>query len=259
MGQDTRLLFISDLHLEESRPDITAAFLHFLELNRSRCDGLYILGDLFEIWIGDDEESELIRTVTAALADFHEAGGAVFIMHGNRDFLLGGNFVGRCGACLINEPFLLATGAGPVLLLHGDVLCTDDVDYQAFRKLVRQAQWQQEFLARPVEDRRRFAELARQQSQAATADKEAEIMDVNPAAVMAMLRQWRQSTMIHGHTHRPAVHELTLQPAIGGQRTGRRIVLGDWDREIWFVEIDDGELALRNLPLVGQEPVTGNG
>ena len=245
-----RILLISDLHLQESRPDITGALLGFLESNADNCSALYILGDLFEVWIGDDEQSELITEVATALSRFADTGSAIYFLHGNRDFLIGENFTGRCHAELISEPFMLDTVAGPVLLLHGDSLCVDDVEYMQFRQLVRQASWQQEFLEKSLEERREFATRAREQSQAAKRGKGIEIMDVNQSAVMQLCDETGQTTLIHGHTHRPAVHELTFKPPLNALDRGRRIVLGDWDTRGWFVAIDRDGIELHAFDFV---------
>lgn len=238
-------LLISDLHLEAQRPDITAALLDFLARTAPGCDRLFILGDLFDAWLGDDDPSPLADEVAAALSVLAEGGSDIFIMHGNRDFLLGADYCRRCGAELIDEPYSLPSPAGPVLLLHGDQLCTDDHDYMRFRETVRAPAWQDEFLARPLAERQEFARQAREQSKAATADKPEEIMDVNQQAVVALLEQTGHQIMIHGHTHRPATHELTLTDGSSAQR----IVLGDWDKLLWYGEINDGGIRLHSRPL----------
>ena len=187
-----RLLFISDLHLEDARPDITDALLRFLAEQTGQCRALYILGDLFEVWIGDDAWDPLAQRVAAALWAFAEAGAQVFLMHGNRDFLLGDEFASACGGRLLPDPSVIDTPLGPLLLSHGDALCTDDVDYQKFRRQVRDPAWQQAFLARGISERRAFADQARQQSKQATADKAAGIMDVNQDAVCDFLLSHQQ-------------------------------------------------------------------
>jgi UDP-2,3-diacylglucosamine hydrolase len=245
----TRILFISDLHLEPARPDITRSLLQFLADNAGRCDALYVLGDLFEVWIGDDEESALADEVASAFRAFAAAGSAVFLLHGNRDFLIGTDYAARCSASLINEPWRLPLGASEVLLLHGDTLCTDDVDYLAFRQQVRDPAWQQAFLARPLSERQAFARQAREQSRVATAGKAMTIMDVNPAAVEAALLGSELKTLLHGHTHRPAVHEVPLPRAIAGSHSGQRIVLGSWDESGWYAESDGTTIHLHQFPL----------
>lgn len=245
-----RLLFISDLHLEESRPDITNALLNFLHRIRGNCDALYILGDLFEIWIGDDEITELNKVVAQALSELANADSDIFLMHGNRDFLIGSEFASRCGASIISEPHIVASGDAQYLLLHGDSLCTDDVEYQNFRRMVREEAWQQQFLSQPLEQRREFARQAREQSRAATAGKDMGIMDVNPHAVQQLLQDTEQVSLIHGHTHRPARHKIKLASSIGGQQEASRLVLGDWDKLGWYGELRDGTVDLHSFPLM---------
>ena len=245
-----RILFISDLHLEESRPDITRTLLQFLNINSGKCAALYILGDLFEVWIGDDEQSPLIDEITSALRGFHVAGSSIYLMHGNRDFLIGDNFAKRCGAELIEDPCILKTEAGHIILLHGDTLCTDDLEYMQFRTQVRQQIWQQEFLAKPLDDRRAFAQEARQASQKTAGIKDNSIMDVNGQAVLDLFNQFQENMMLHGHTHRPAVHELALSNPINGQIKGQRIVLGDWNNKAWYAETQNKEISLLSFDLV---------
>ncbi len=244
------LLFISDLHLEESRPDITNALLNFLHRIRGNCHALYILGDLFEVWIGDDEITELNQVVAQALSELASAGTDIFLMHGNRDFLIGPEYASRCAASIIREPHIVVSGGAEFLLLHGDSLCTDDVDYQNFRQMVRAEAWQQQFLAQPLEQRREFARQAREQSRAATAGKEMGIMDVNPDAVQQLLQDTEQVSLIHGHTHRPARHRIELTNSIRDQQQASRLVLGDWDKLGWYGELRDGSVDLHSFPLV---------
>jgi UDP-2,3-diacylglucosamine hydrolase len=244
-----RILFISDLHLEESRPDITDALLAFLNRNKASCGALYILGDLFETWIGDDDRSTLSDTVADALTEFQQAGSSIYLLHGNRDFLIGNEYANRCGASLIHDSTVIDSPAGPILVLHGDDLCTDDIEYLQFRDLVRQPTWQQEFLSKPLPERRAFAEQARQQSKNATASKDNSIMDVNAGAVEKRLIEQGQSLMIHGHTHRPQVHELQLSHPVAGSHEARRVVLGDWDKNGWFIEVSSEGLKLEQFPL----------
>ena len=245
-----RILFISDLHLEESRPDITRTLLQFLNINSGKCAALYILGDLFEVWIGDDEQNPLIDEITSALRGFHVAGSSIYLMHGNRDFLIGDNFAKRCGAELIEDPCILKTEAGHIILLHGDTLCTDDLEYMQFRAQVRQQIWQQEFLAKSLDDRRAFAQEARQASQKTAGIKNNSIMDVNGQAVLDLFNQFQENMMLHGHTHRPAVHELALSNPINGQIKGQRIVLGDWNNKAWYAETQSKEISLLSFDLV---------
>ncbi|WP_405234244.1 UDP-2,3-diacylglucosamine diphosphatase [Lentisalinibacter salinarum] len=216
-------LFISDLHLQAARPDITERFFRFLQTEAAEAEALYILGDLFEAWIGDDDPDEHNREVQAAMRRLTDAGVAGYFMRGNRDFLIGDAFAERTGFTLLDDPVVRDFYGTPVLLSHGDAYCTDDVEYQAFRRQSRDPAWQQQVLSMSVEQRRALAGQAREESRAAMVDKAEDIMDVNADAVAAALREAGVTTLVHGHTHRPAVHELDLD---GTPAT--RIVLGDW-------------------------------
>ena len=238
-------LFISDLHLEESRPDITRAFLSFLEQQAAGVESLYILGDFFEAWIGDDERTPLQEQVAGALRQLSDSGTRLFLMHGNRDFLIGDDFCARAGATLLDDPTVIDLYGTPTLLMHGDSLCTADVEYQKFRANMRNPQWQQMILQRPLKDRQQMARQLREISMAKNQGKEEFIMDVTPEEVVKDMERHQVQRLIHGHTQRPAVHELTAngQPA-------RRIVLGDWDQNVWWLEAHPGEEpALKKQPL----------
>ncbi len=205
---DKAILFISDLHLEPDRPDITQAFFSFLEKHAIKAQALYILGDFFNVWLGDDHGSDLSIQVAEKLNALAQSGVAIKLMHGNRDFLMGENFAQSCGAKLIEEPYLLTAFNETLLLMHGDVLCTLDLDYMSFRNMVRDPAWQHEFLNRSIDERIAFATEARKQSQTMSSNKAADIMDVTPEAVSDIMQNYNVPTLIHGHTHRPAVHEL---------------------------------------------------
>ena len=238
-------LFISDLHLEESRPDITEAFLGFLNGTASGVDQLYILGDFFEAWIGDDERTPLQEQIAAALRKLRDSGTDIFLMHGNRDFLIGEDFCKRAGATLLDDPTVIDLHGTPTLLMHGDSLCTADVEYQKFRANMRNPQWQQMILQRPLEDRQQMARQLREISMAKNQGKEEFIMDVTPEEVVKDMEAHGVQRMIHGHTHRPAVHEL-----IANGLPAKRIVLGDWDKNIWWLEAEPGkEPELKKQPL----------
>jgi UDP-2,3-diacylglucosamine hydrolase len=238
-------LFISDLHLEESRPDITEAFLGFLDGTASGVDQLYILGDFFEAWIGDDERTPLQEQIAAALRKLRDSGTDIFLMHGNRDFLIGEDFCKRAGASLLDDPTVIDLHGTPTLLMHGDSLCTADVEYQKFRANMRNPQWQQMILQRPLEDRQQMARQLREISMAKNQGKEEFIMDVTPEEVIKDMEAHGVQHMIHGHTHRPAVHEL-----IANGLPARRIVLGDWDKNVWWLEAEPGkEPELKKQPL----------
>ncbi len=238
-------LFISDLHLEESRPDITEAFLGFLNGTASGVDQLYILGDFFEAWIGDDERTPLQEQIAAALRKLRDSGTDIFLMHGNRDFLIGEDFCKRAGATLLDDPTVIDLHGTPTLLMHGDSLCTADVEYQKFRANMRNPQWQQMILQRPLEDRQQMARQLREISMAKNQGKEEFIMDVTPEEVVKDMEAHGVQRMIHGHTHRPAVHEL-----IANGLPAKRIVLGDWDKNVWWLETKPGEEPeLKKQPL----------
>ena len=238
-------LFISDLHLEESRPDITEAFLGFLDGTASGVDQLYILGDFFEAWIGDDERTPLQEQIAAALRKLRDSGTDIFLMHGNRDFLIGEDFCKRAGASLLDDPTVIDLHGTPTLLMHGDSLCTADVEYQKFRANMRNPQWQQMILQRPLEDRQQMARQLREISMAKNQGKEEFIMDVTPEEVVKDMEAHGVQRMIHGHTHRPAVHEL-----IANGLPAKRIVLGDWDKNVWWLEAEPGkEPELKKQPL----------
>lgn len=224
-------LFISDLHLEESRPDITRAFLTFLQDRAVSAHTLYILGDFFEAWIGDDEHTPLQEQIAAALKHVSDGGTAVYVMHGNRDFLLGVDYCQRIGATLLDDPTVIDLYGIPTLLMHGDSLCTADVEYQKFRANIRNLKTQQMLLARPLKDRQLMARQLRELSMAKNKGKTQAIMDVTPEEVLRVMEQHNVSQLIHGHTHRPARHPLQVndQPA-------ERIVLGDWDSHVWWLE-----------------------
>jgi UDP-2,3-diacylglucosamine hydrolase len=235
-------LFISDLHLDERRPAITALFLDWLRTRVPAAEALYILGDLFEVWIGDDDDGALGITVVGALRALVERGVPVFFLHGNRDFLLGKDFAAASGIQLLPESRVIDLYGTPTLLMHGDTLCTDDVKYQAFRAQVRSPQWQASTLAKPLSLRRMLARQLRDESQQATADKPPDIMDVNQEAVLDALRAHGVRHLIHGHTHRPAIHEFEFdaEPA-------RRIVLGDWYVQGSVLVCDAGGCRLEKL------------
>lgn len=238
-------LFISDLHLEESRPDITEAFLGFLKDKAPGAEELYILGDFFEAWIGDDERTPLQEQIAAALREVSATGTEIFLMHGNRDFLIGNEFCSRAGATLLDDPTVVDLYGTPTLLMHGDSLCTADVEYQKFRANMRSPQWQQMILQRPLADRQQMARQLREISMAKNQGKEETIMDVTPEEVVKEMEAHGVQRLIHGHTHRPAEHEL----AANGQ-PAKRIVLGDWDTHVWWLKVQPGaEPVLEKHPL----------
>ena len=216
-------LFIADLHLHPQQAATLALFTSFLKGKARDLENLYILGDLFEIWLGDDDDEPAYQEVIKQLRHLSEAGTTVKVLQGNRDFLLGQGFSERTGCELLPESSVIDVYGTPTLIMHGDTLCTLDVTYQTFRKQVHNPEWQAQILAQPLAQRRLFAKQARQQSQMHTQGSSETIMDVTPVAVVNALNSHRVMNLIHGHTHRPAVHEIDLSG-----ETGQRWVVGDW-------------------------------
>lgn len=232
-------LFVSDLHLDDARPHIVEDFERFCASEARSADALYILGDLFEAYIGDDDDAALNARIAEALHGVADAGVPVHFIAGNRDFLLGEDYARRCGMGLLEDDTIIDLYGTPTLILHGDVLCTDDAAYLAFRRQVRDPAWQQAFLARPLRERRAFAAQARDASRAHTSSTDMAIMDVNPQAVENALRQAGVTRMIHGHTHRPAIHDFTLDG-----KPAQRVVLGDWYEQGSVLQVDRGAIQL---------------
>lgn len=240
-----RCLFISDLHLQASRPDLTRALLDFLDDQASQCQQLYILGDLFEAWIGDDAIPADQQPVLEALKKLSDQGVELFFQHGNRDFLIQQKFAELTGCTLLPEAITVELPAGPALLMHGDQLCTDDHEYMQFRQLLRNPQWQTDFLSKALAERLDIAQQLRAASQSKNAEKSMAIMDVNQQAVTQAMHNANVNLLIHGHTHRPAIHEL-------GHGL-RRIVLGDWDTEGWFLDCTESGEELISFAISGNE------
>lgn len=236
-------LFISDLHLDPSRPQITELFENYLASDEVRhADALYILGDLVEAWIGDDDDAELPQRIAAATRAVSDAGVPVYFMVGNRDFLLGEAFAQRAGLTLLDDGTVHDIHHRPTLLMHGDVLCTDDIAYQAVRRQVRNPEWQKQILSMPLEARRTFAAKAREDSKVHTGSTIESIMDVNGDAVVEVMRKMGVMRLIHGHTHRPAVHAFELDG-----KAAERIVLGDWYEQGSVLRVDADGVELRGL------------
>lgn len=244
-----RRLFVADLHLHARRPDIIRAFVILLQQKAPEFDELYLLGDIFEAWVGDDGAPEGLNPVFLALSQLADRGTRVFFQHGNRDFLFGPSAAERLQLQILPEQVRLDSDQGPVVILHGDQLCTDDQDYQQFRQMVRNPEWQRSFLSKPLEEREAIARQLREASRAETANKADEITDVSPAAVQALMQQEEVDLIIHGHTHRPALHSRQ-----NGER-GTRIVLGDWDREGWYLEMAPQGVRLYSFPLPVEEEI----
>lgn len=237
-------LFISDLHLDAERPGITRLFTRFLDGEARGIDALYILGDLFEAWVGDDDPAEAGAVVAERLHALAASGVPVFFIRGNRDFLLGAAFAARCGMTVLNDPTVIDLYGTPTLILHGDLLCSDDTAYQQFRAQTRDPQWQAHFLAQPLAARLAFAEQARAASRARYGELQASgqsetITDVTPATVQDWFARFGVTCMIHGHTHRPAIHDE------GNGHT--RIVLGDWYTQGSVLRVDADGAVLAAL------------
>ena len=235
--------FISDLHLNQDRPDITKAFLNFLENTACKAEKLYILGDLFEAWIGDDDQNQFISEIQNALIRINKTTKVLF-MHGNRDFLIGPDFASSAGMKILTDPVVEEMFGDPVLLMHGDLLCTEDIDYQKFRKVSRDIKWQKEFLSKPLAERRIIAQNLRGASKEATGKKKEEIMDVSECEVIKIIQESSVSLLIHGHTHRPNSHSIALE-----KHTAKRIVLGDWDEYGWYVWMDSNSCELNKFSI----------
>ncbi len=237
-------LFISDLHLDAARPHATEMFAAFVDGAARGAEALYILGDLFEAWVGDDDPSPVGALVAGRLRALADSGVAVFFMHGNRDFLVGPDFANRAGMTLLHDPSQLTLHGRGIALMHGDTLCIDDAQYQAFRRQTRHPDWQARFLAQPLSARRAFAEAARSASaQRQGALREAGTMeaitDVSPIAVAEAFARTGAAVLVHGHTHRPAIHH-------DGGRT--RVVLGDWYEQGSVLHVDAHGMGLDALP-----------
>jgi len=223
-----RALFISDLHLASERPETSEQFFRFLEEEARRADALYILGDLFEYWVGDDELTDragdaLASEIASSIKQLSGDGVKISFMHGNRDFLLAKGFCRATGATLLDDPSLIGAGKERTLLMHGDTLCTDDHDYQNWRRTARSAEWQRDFLSKTLSERRKAIHGLREKSKEVIAAKPADIMDVNADAVKEAFRRHHVRRLIHGHTHRPARHEVEVDGA-----KCERWVLPDW-------------------------------
>jgi UDP-2,3-diacylglucosamine hydrolase len=244
-------VFISDLHLCASRPHITAALLHFLKHLAGQAHALYILGDLFEYWAGDEEiDNSHHQPIIAAFRALAASGVQLYFMHGNRDFLIASRFCSAASMQLLPDPSLINVHGKRVLLSHGDDLCTDDVSYQAFRRQVREPQWQANFLSQPLAERKQQIEAIRLRSEQEKSEKQAQIMDVNPDAVAALLSAYDYPELfIHGHTHRPDQHLLQLN----GHNISRW-VLGDWYEQGSYLVCDQHDCKAASLDdLIGAE------
>ena len=231
-------VLISDLHLHESDPTLFSKFEMFLSSKIYGFNNLYILGDLFETWIGDDDESKFNKKVIEILKKVSADGMKVFLMHGNRDFLIGESFCSTINAELLSDYHIYEDGDSKILLLHGDTLCTDDIRYQEFRKLVRTESWKGNFLSKSLKERIDIASGLREMSNEETEDKKNEIMDVNLESVRKISNEFNIEKMIHGHTHRPFIHQ---------DENLLRVVLSDWENEVNYATVINGEISLETF------------
>lgn len=236
--------FISDLHLDSDHPELTQAFHHFLFEIAIDAQAIYILGDFFDAWIGDDHHSPLIQTVQNWLKEKSSKGTALYFLHGNRDFLIGEKFAKNCNVILSQETEVIDLYGINFLILHGDQLCTEDVDYQRFRQKVRDPSWQKNVLSYPLWVRKLIAKYMRYKSRKAHQYKTEEIMDVSPATVEEYFSEHKVQNMIHGHTHRPATHGIQVD-----KTSCKRYVLGDWGKSGWYIKADQREVALIEFPI----------
>lgn len=236
-------LFISDLHLDAAKPEIGAQFLEFLGKDGRQAEALYILGDFFESWIGDDDPNPHYAVMKSAVRRTVDNGTVIYFMHGNRDFLVGERFAAETGVRILPDPHVVELYGKHVLLSHGDALCTDDFEYQQVRAMTRNPEWQSMMLSKSLAERKDVAERARSRSQARNAMLPEHIMDVNQEAVEQTMRTAGVSLLVHGHTHRPAIHDFELdgEPA-------SRIVLGDWYDQGSVVRWDAEGFVLEALP-----------
>lgn len=244
-AEPVRALFISDLHLQAAQPAITAAFHDFLERHARHAPQLFLLGDLFEYWAGDDDLDEPFNQhIVAALRGVSDAGTAIYWIAGNRDFLVGEDFAAAAGLTLLPEVYVTTIGGQPLVLVHGDAQCTEDVKYMEFRAMVRQPAWQQQFLAMPLAQRKAIIAGMRDNSRQDQGAKSYAIMDVTPQAIADLFAQTGTNVMIHGHTHRPALHTVGAT---------RRYVLPDWEpaatppRGGWIAIDGDGNITRHGL------------
>ena len=235
-----KLGFISDLHLSENTPSVTEGFFEFLKTAAQELSHLYILGDLFEAWVGDDDDSQHAMSVMQKINHATRNGLEIFFIHGNRDFLCGQTFAEQSNLTLLPDPFFLNFFDQKIALSHGDNFCTEDLEYIKFKKEVRSEKWQQEFLQKPLDDRLNIASNMRDASQKNNSNKDISIMDVTPNAIQEFFAEHRIDLLIHGHTHRPNTHQIN---------SGTRIVLGDWHKTGWCLMLDEQQQELKEFTL----------
>lgn len=233
-------IFISDIHLSDNNSKLTNAFKKFLNESKEICTHLFILGDLFEVWIGDDDNSPYHQEIKKELHNFTTNGPKTFFMHGNRDFLIGQSFADETGIEILSDPHAININGLEAILSHGDFLCTDDVDYINFRNMVRSSEWKHDFLSKDLNERNAIANSLRHDSKNATSKKSLEITDVSLETLNTFLEENKPDILIHGHTHRPAIHN---------KESSIRIVLGDWDEYGWYLTIGEKDYNLEKFKI----------
>jgi UDP-2,3-diacylglucosamine hydrolase len=234
--------FISDLHLSADRDDINQCLFEFLREKAPKADALYVLGDLFEVWIGDDDQNSFTLNIAEAFNALNQSGVPVYFIHGNRDFLIRQRFAKQAGFKILPEQMVIDLYGEPTLIMHGDELCTKDVDYQAFRKKARSWWWPRIMLCLPLSTRRKLAQKGRATSKHKQSKLSQEIMDVTPEEVISVMQAHGVIKMIHGHTHRPAIHQLQIN-----NQAAQRIVLGDWYDQGSILKVSKDQLELRKV------------
>jgi UDP-2,3-diacylglucosamine hydrolase len=247
-------LFISDLHLEADRPEIGEQFLDFLDEEAADAEALYILGDFFEYWVGDDDPDEYYASIKRSLRAFTDSGVPVYFMHGNRDFMIGETFAEETGVTILPDPYPLDLFGKRVLLSHGDALCTDDTEYQKVRTMTRNPDWQAMILAKPLEERIAIAKQARARSQDRNKTLSESIVDVNADAVRQTISEYGVEILLHGHTHRPGIHGVEVD-----DRFAKRVVLGDWYDQGSVLRWDEDGLELSAIPRQADRSETETG
>ena len=247
-------LFISDLHLEADRPEIGEQFLDFLDEEAADAEALYILGDFFEYWVGDDDPDEYYASIKRSLRAFTDSGVPVYFMHGNRDFMIGETFAEETGVTILPDPYSLDLFGKRVLLSHGDALCTDDTEYQKVRTMTRNPDWQAMILAKPLEERIAIAKQARARSQDRNKTLSESIVDVNADAVRQTISEYGVEILLHGHTHRPGIHGVEVD-----DRFAKRVVLGDWYDQGSVLRWDEDGLELSAIPRQADRSETETG
>jgi UDP-2,3-diacylglucosamine hydrolase len=247
-------LFISDLHLEADRPEIGEQFLDFLDDEAADAEALYILGDFFEYWVGDDDPDEYYASIKRSLRAFTDSGVPVYFMHGNRDFMIGERFAAETGVTILPDPYPLELYGKSLLLSHGDAMCTDDVEYQQIRTMTRNPEWQSMMLDKPLEERIAIAKHVRAQSQERNKTLSESIVDVNADAVRQTISEYGVEILLHGHTHRPGIHGVEVD-----DRFAKRVVLGDWYDQGSVLRWDEDGLELSAIPRQADRSETETG